>query len=179
MVEAIFHADRHDLRRDRADRPALFGNDQAVGLGQRSQHRFAVERAQCAQIEHLGFDPLTRQGFSGFEREADADRIGHDRHVLAFAHNPGLADRQDMIVQFGQFEVAAIDQFVFQEDHRIVAADRGLKQALGVRSIVRRDHDQAGDAGVPRTVVLAVLRADPAGRRVGATEYNWAAHLSA
>jgi hypothetical protein len=42
--------------------------------------------------------------FGGFERKADADRIADDGHVAALAHDPRLADRQDMVVELGQFE---------------------------------------------------------------------------
>jgi hypothetical protein len=44
-------------RRDRAGRPAFFGHDKPVGLGEALQHGLLVERAQCAQVDHLGIDP--------------------------------------------------------------------------------------------------------------------------
>ena len=113
------------------------------------------------------------------ERDADADRIADQRDVLALAHDPRLADRQDIIVELGHVEALAVEQLILEEDDRVLAADRGLEQALGVGRVIGRDDDQAGHAGVPRAVILAVLRADPARRAVGPAEHDRAAHLAA
>ena len=43
-----------------------------------------------------------------------------------------LADRQDKIIELGHRRRMAVQNFVFEEDHRIGIADRGLEQALGV-----------------------------------------------
>ena len=73
----------------------------------------------------------------------------------------------------------AVEQLVLEEDDRVGRADRALEQPLGRRRIVRRDDDQARHAGVPRRIVLAVLRGDAARRAVGAAEHHRAAHLAA
>ena len=50
--------------------PALLGDDQAVGLGDRPQHGLAVERPDGAQVDHLALDPLAGKGV-GQEQGAD------------------------------------------------------------------------------------------------------------
>ena len=84
-----------------------------------------------------------------------------------------------MIVLLGHIKGAAIDQFVFEEDHRIFAADRRLEQALGIAGIIRRDDDQAGNAGIPRSIVLAMLRTNPAGGTIRPAKHDRTAHLAA
>src|SRR3546814_5117048 len=68
------------------------------------EHRRGVERADRAQIDDLGFNPLARKLVGGFEREPDADRIADDRDVAALAHGPCLADRQHDILDVGNVE---------------------------------------------------------------------------
>ena len=94
-------------------------------------------------------------------------------------HDARLADGQHEIVDLGHREGAAIDDLVFQEDHRIGIADRGLEQALGVGGGIRRDHFHAGHRGIPGGIILAVLGADAGGGAVGAAEHDGAAHLAA
>ena len=115
-----------------------------------ADHGFDVQRAQGAKIDHFGIDALVRQLLGGFQRQADADRIGHQRHILALLDHARLADGQDEIVDLRHVEGAAIDDFVFQEDHRIGIADRGFQQALGVGGEIGRDHFQAGHTGRTR-----------------------------
>ena len=73
----------------------------------------------------------------------------------------------------------AVEQLVLEEDDRVVGADRGLEQALGVGRAIGRDHDQPGHVRVPAAVILAVLGADAAGGAVGPAEHDRAAHLPA
>ena len=175
----MLHHHRHDLRGDRAGRPILFDDDHAVGLGEALEHRIGVERAQRAQVDDLRVDALFGQLVGGFERDADADRVADDRDVLALAHDPRLADRQDVVVELGHVEAAAVHQLVLEEHDRILGADRGLEQALRVGRVIRRDHDQAGDAGIPRREVVRMLRTDARRRAVGTAEHDRAAHLAA
>src|SRR2546425_6138467 len=46
------------------------------------------------------------------------------------------------------------------------------EQPLGVRRVIGRDDDQAGHAGVPRAIILRMLRTDAARRAVGAAEHD-------
>ena len=124
------------------------------------QHRRLVQRPQRAQVDDLRIDAFAHQLLRGFERNTDADRIADQGHVLARADDARLADRQDVIVQLRHVEMLAVEQLVLEEDDRVVAADRRLQQALGVGRAVRRDDDEARNAGIPGPVVLAVLSAD-------------------
>ena len=96
-----------------------------------------------AKIDHLGVDALRHQLLRRFERDPDADRVTDDGHVLARADDPRLADRQHVIVELRHVEMLAVEQLVLEEHDRVVGADRGLEQALGVGRAVRADHDQA------------------------------------
>ena len=73
----------------------------------------------------------------------------------------------------------AVQHFVFEEDHRIGIADRGLQQALVVGGRKRRDHLQAGNLRVPGRIILAVLGGDAGGGAVRPAEHDRAAHLAA
>src|SRR3546814_6852188 len=46
-------------------------------------------------------------------------------------------------------EAAAVEQLVFEEDDGVLAADRGLEQALRVGRVIGRDHDQTRHARIP------------------------------
>ena len=73
-----------------------------------------------AQVDHFGLDALPRQLLGRLERDADADRIADDGHVLALAHDPRLADRQDVIVELRHVEMLAVEQLVFEEYDRVL-----------------------------------------------------------
>jgi hypothetical protein len=75
----------------------------------------SLSSGRSVQVDDFGIDAIGGQRFSGFQSQTDADRIGHDGHVLALTHDAGLADGQNVVVQFGQFERTAIDQFVFRK----------------------------------------------------------------
>src|SRR3546814_6650650 len=90
----MLHRDHREFAGDRADRPAFLDDDEMVRLLEAGEHRRGVERADRAEIDDLGVDPLARQLVGGFEREPDADRITDDRDVAALTHDPCLADRQ-------------------------------------------------------------------------------------
>ena len=58
VVERLLHDPRADLGRDRAAAPALVDDDRAVRAAHRPDDRLVVERAQRAQVDHLGLDRL-------------------------------------------------------------------------------------------------------------------------
>ena len=47
----------------------------------RRENRFAVERQQRAQVDHLGLDAFFRQFRRGFERRVHHGRVADDRQV--------------------------------------------------------------------------------------------------
>ena len=99
-----------------------------------------VQRADRAQVDHLGADALLGQRLGRLHRHADHDGEGDDGDVGAFAFHLGLADRQDEIIVRRAFEAVAVHDLVLEEDHRVRVADGGAQQALGI----------GGDSTAPR-----------------------------
>ena len=54
---------------------------------------------------------------------------------LAGAGDARLADRHEPIVELRHVEMLAVEDFVFEENHRIGIADRRFEQALGVGGV--------------------------------------------
>jgi hypothetical protein len=57
--------------------------------------------------------------------------VADHRYIVSFALDISLAQRQHKIA-VGHFADFVEDLFRFEEDHRIIAANRGLQQSLGV-----------------------------------------------
>ena len=122
---------RGDLGADAGERPALLDRDEAVGLLDRRDDGLDVERAQGAQIDHLGLDALLRQLLGGLAARACTMR---EKAVIVTcspgARDPRLADRHDEIGVVRHREALAVEQLVLEEDHRVRVADRRFQQAL-------------------------------------------------
>src|SRR3546814_2657361 len=101
-----------------------------------------IERSERAQVDDLSLDSLFGELGGGFKRNPDADRIADERDIATFAHDFGLADRQDEVIQLRHLETLAVEQLVFQKDHRVLRTDRSLHQSLGVSGRPGRDDDQ-------------------------------------
>jgi hypothetical protein len=52
-----------------------------MGPGHRREDRLLVERAQAAQVEHLGLDALRRELLGRGERLRQGPALGHEAHV--------------------------------------------------------------------------------------------------
>ena len=115
-VERLLHHQRRDLRADAGERPAFLDRDEPVGLLDRVDDGLGVERAQGAQVDHLGLDALLRQLLGGRQRLADHERERGDRDVLAGAHDLGAADRHDEVGVLGHVEALAVEDLVSEED---------------------------------------------------------------
>src|SRR5665647_518053 len=97
--------------------------------------------------------------------------------MAARSYDPRLADRDHVIVEFWHLAGVAVQHFVFEEDHRIGIADRGLEQALVVGGRIRRDHLEAWNLRKPGREILAVLGGDAGGSAIRSAEHDRAAHL--
>ena len=98
--------------------------------------------------------------------------------MLAFALELCFADRHDVIV-VRHFALGVVQHFAFKEAHRIVIADGGLEESLG---IVRRGggHDlEAGNVRQPRFPRLGVLRTELQRGTVRAAEHHRHRELTA
>ena len=138
-----------------------------MGPAYRRDHRRRVERADGAQIEHLGLDPVRRQHLGRSERLADHARERDDGDVLAGAQNGGLADGYDMIDVIRDFEALAVEQLVLQKNDGIGIADRDPEQPLRVGRRIGRDHLETRHMAVPTRITLGMLSRDPGGWPVG------------
>ncbi len=94
--------------------------------------------------------------------------VGHDRQVGALALHVGLAER-NQILAVRDLAALAVEQGVLQKHHRIVVANGGLEQALGVVGGGRDDDLHAG-----------MMREDVFGReRVGGADIGPAVRRAA
>src|SRR3546814_8528955 len=94
-----------------------------------------IERSERAQVDDLSLDSLFGELGGGFKRNPDADRIADERDIATFAHDFGLADRQDEVIQLRHLETLAVEQLVFQKDHRVLRTDRSLHQRSEERRV--------------------------------------------
>ena len=159
--------------------PALFHRHRAAGLLHGCNDGLGIHRAQRAQIDHLGLDAFLGQFVGGLQRVGHAVRPRDQRHVLARAHDPRLADRDHIVIQLRHLAGMAVQHLVFEEDDGVGIADRGLQQALVIGGRKRRDHLQARNLRVPGRVILAVLGSDAGGGAIRPAEHDRAAHLAA
>ncbi len=179
MVEGLLHHDRGELGAHAEGRPALLDRDQAVGLLDRGDDGLDVERADRAQVDHLGRDAVLGERVGRLERPLDHQAEGDDGDVGALAQHLRPADRQHEVLELRHLEGLAVEDLVFEEHDRIGIADRGLEQALGIGRRVGRDHLEARAVAVPGAVFLAVLGADPGGGAIRPAEHDRAAELAA
>jgi hypothetical protein len=102
------------------------------------------------------------------------------RHVVSLAGDPGLAHRDEELRIIGHlFLDRAVDPLGLEEDHRVLAPDAGLEQALGVRRRRGDDHLESGrvrEVGLRRLAVV-VAAADAAS--IGGADDHGAGELSA
>lgn len=174
VVEGVLHGEGEDLGADAEGGVAGLDDQQAVGLLDGVDDGLEVEGLDGAQVEDLGLDAvLLLEVLGGDQGLADAAGDGDDGQVLAGALDLGLAEGDDEVVLLrglAHGEGLAVQQLVLEDDGGVGVADGGLEQALGVLGAPGGDDLEAGDAAVPRAVVLGVLGCHTGGEAVGATE---------
>ena len=149
----------------------LVDEHQPAGLVDRLEDRLRVERRERARVDHLGLDALRGQLLGRAERTVDRPAGGDDRHVAALAPDRGLAER-DEVLAVRHLSVLEREQVVVEIDDRVVVADRGRHQALGVGG-GRRHHDlQAGHAHEERADRAGVLARPAGGEAVARLEHE-------
>ena len=92
-------------------------------------------------------DPFALERRRGHFGAMHQRAVGDDGEVAAFAHHARLAERnREIRARIRRAVVGlAIELLVFEEQHRIVAADGRAQQAAGVERIRRHHHAQARD----------------------------------
>ncbi|MNP37665.1 hypothetical protein D3C76_1311240 [compost metagenome] len=143
----------------------LVDNDQPAGLAHRSDDVLAVQRHQAAQVHHFGADTLLLQLLGGAQRVMHAGAQADDAHITAFADRLRLANLHGIRVlrhsHRGAFlrtqPAHALQGLVKQVDHRVVVANSGGHQALGVVRVARHHHLHARQMGEGAVEALGVL----------------------
>src|SRR5712692_6167874 len=74
-----------DLGAGAARAPSLVYDDRLAGLLYGLDYGPNIERVQCTQIDNLSVDSFVLERVGGGKSVVDAFRVGHDRHVLAWA----------------------------------------------------------------------------------------------
>ena len=123
------------------------GDDYAVGFLDGVDDRSPIVRRQRAQIDDLDADALLFSLFRGDNGTVDQRAVGDDLKILAFAYRLRFSKRDHKIVRWIlRFVVGlAIEMFVFQKHHRIVAANRCAQQTVRIKRVRRIDDAQTGD----------------------------------
>src|SRR5205085_12192395 len=171
-VDGVLHDARRDLGTDTILLPAFLHRHRSSGLLDGRDDGVGIERTQRAQINQFGLDALLGELLGRPQRIGHAVRPRDDGDVTARAHHARLADRDHVIIEFWHWAGVAVQHLVFEEDHRVGVADRGLQQAFVVGGGKRRDYLQAGNLRVPGRVILTVLGGDARGRTVRPAEYD-------
>src|SRR2546429_6591 len=109
--------------------------------------RAALERMQLAhrlsEILYLGQDEILEL-LGGDQRALRHRAVRHDGQVTSLAHALRLAERDHEVgARVGRLVVRlAVQVFVFQKQHGVVAPDRGPQQAVRVECGAGADHAQ-------------------------------------
>src|SRR5262249_26968031 len=143
---------------------SFFDDDHAARLAHRSADGLPIDGRETANIDHLGVE-----SFGCLHRVMNHQQPRENGHTLAFAPYGSLADRNDVVFswhvarridgsRFRARALRAIEELVFENEHGIAVAQRGLEQSLGVVRIGWSDDLEPGDAGEIALHVLRVLR---------------------
>ena len=146
-----------DLGRDRTEDRGVGDDHRTTGLANRSLDRLEVQRHQRAKVDHLGFDPFLRQRLRDPQGDVDHVRVGHDGDRRAGPAHDRPPER-DQVVVAPDLAAETGQLLVHQEYDGVVATQRGLDQALGVRREGRRGDQESGRPGEPHVQAVVVLR---------------------
>src|ERR671915_403997 len=149
-VERLLLDQRGEVGAHAAVRPTLLDDHGAVGLLDGLEDGVEVERAQGAGIDPLRLDLVLLGELLG--RLCGGDRPARDAddgHVVALAADGGLAEAHRAAV-LGHLAALAVERLVLDEDDRVVVADGGLQQALGVRRRARHRYQETRHVQVER-----------------------------
>ena len=107
-------------------------------------------------------------------------RVADDGDVAAFAFHLGFAERnQQLHVLVFDHALVAVEKLALEHEDRVVVADRGLEQSLGVARRRRRADFQTGDIRVKTFGGVRMGRAELVRRAVRAAEGDRDVELAA
>ena len=137
-----------------------------------------VERPEGARVDDLDRDALLGELLGDLERPVEHAHVGDDRDVGALATDHRLAERDQEVRIVRHLALHGVERLALDEDDRIVVADGGLEQALGVGRRRRPHHLEPGHvrrSTSPSTASAArrAARAGPPGPRNTIGTLNW------
>src|SRR6266511_1562123 len=148
--KALVRELRRDLGAVAPRERILVGHEDLARLPHRRRNRVPVHGREAAEIHHLHARAVVLlELLRGDERALYHGAVGHDGEVAPLPHDLRLAER-DHEVRAGVRRLVvglAVQVLVLEEQHGIVAADRGAQQPVGIQGGARADHAQARDRG--------------------------------
>src|SRR5436305_6513451 len=153
VVEGSFLDGGGDFGADAVGQPVVLQHDRAAGSAYRGTDRVPVQRPQAAQVDDLDGDAVVFQAPGYAQGDHGGAGVGDDGDVGAGFGDGGGADL-DGVVAVGDLALGVVQGEVFQQQHRVVVADRCGEQALGVGRGRGGEHLQAGYVGVEDLQVL-------------------------
>src|SRR5215208_137651 len=112
-------------------------DDHTAGLFYSLCNRIPVERKQAAQVDDLHANALLLHLLRCDQRALDQCAVSDDRQILTFTNLLCLPKRNHEVVSRILRLVIrlSIEMLVFEKQYRIVAANRGAKQSIGVERV--------------------------------------------
>jgi hypothetical protein len=129
-----------------------------------------VQGAQAADVHHFHLDALLGQRGSHFQAARHHAPVADERQVAPRPLHLRAAQGQGVLL-FGHRPLGPVQKLLLEEHHRVVVADRGFQQSLGVVGGGRDDHLEAGHVAHPGLHALRML-----GRRAGPRAPGGAQH---
>ena len=83
------------------------------------------------------------------QRADGREGVSDERHVGALAGDVGESDRRDELGIQRHLAMLLVDRQVLDDQHRVIIADRGLEQPLGVGGRRGSDDLEPRDGGEP------------------------------
>src|SRR3989442_1359880 len=136
------------------------GDEDLVRLPARRRDRVPIHRREATQVDHLDARPVPLlELLRRDERPLHDGAVRQDRQVPPFPHDPGLAERDHEVRARvrGLVVRLAVEVLLLEEQHRVVAADRGAEQAVGVERGARAHDAESGDGSEHHRAGLGVV----------------------
>ena len=146
----------------------LLDDHQPASLVHRFQDQLLIQRHQRARVDDFGLDALLGQHLGGRQSPIHGQQLTDDSHIPTLPPDNSLANRHQVLLIrdiangadsafLRPGPLAAVEQFVLEDDHRIVIPDGALEQAFGIISGGRRQHFQARHVNKKGFETLSVL----------------------
>src|SRR5712664_471132 len=178
VVERVALNEIHDLRTDSGVWPPFLDDDRAVGLLDRFENRGFVQRAEGSQVEHLSGHVLLGELIGRLLGNGEGLGVADERDIGPLALDVRTSDR-DNVLAVGDVALQIVQHLALEHDDRIVVADRGLEEPLGIGRRRWRDDLETGDVREPAFPRLRVLRGELECGAVRAAEHDRQGHLPA